>query len=318
MKTVVFLNTYEYCEFMCYDIASCENVSLIKPVRLKNIGWIGVLMFLLKRISFRLYNVMLERVMLSKLRLSKDEKICFISFDSSYQTANKTFVYRLRKKYPNSYHVLIVYNAINGQHACADKYSSIFDTVFTFDPYDAALYNWNYFHGLLPESQPNDENDSKHYDVVFIGADKGRYDFLKNAYILLREKEMNCLFYIISDKEPVDDIDKILLHKNGMPFQETIDIEKKTRCILDYSIVNDGMQGLSLRILESVYCKALLATNNKYVEHIPGLYKNAFVFSDCSELNDIRTFLDTQFTDFDTAIFSANDLLHRVHLLADK
>lgn len=290
MRIVLFKNGYSYCDFMCKDLFRYDYVTILNPIDLKSKILKRILLKILKYINTELYSKYFLKMYIGD-SISINEEICFVSFDSS-PTAHIDFSTVVKKFYPNSLGALIVYNSIEDNEVKVNNYSNKFDIVFTFDPYDAKKYGWIHFLGLMPSSiKPCKEK--KIFDFVFIGNDKGRYRFIKEIYMKLTEMGYKCYFYVISKRIPKDSFDLNLLNNKMMSFNEVIQIEAKAKCILDFTSVGNQKQGLSLRILEAIYCNAKIITNNYFASEVAAIKNNVVFFDSISDLKSMDSFLNT-------------------------
>lgn len=289
MKKVIFKTPYEYCDFMCESITNEKDVKIISPIYFSKKNIEGLYLHFLMHINKkRFYKRLVERFVVKDIK-EVNEDICFISFDSSEWTGTEEFVDVLKKIYPNSKTAIIIYNSIQGNCERARHYTEQFDYCFSFDPYDSELYGWHYFFGLMPLQKR--KKTLKKYDICFIGNEKGRYQKLKNIYCLLTESGFKCYFHITSKIAPRDDIDRAILFSEGLSFGETIEIEASSNCVLDLTNVEKSRQGVSLRILEAVYCNSKIITNNIYIQENPLLKEISVCFEDLPNIEQVRGLL---------------------------
>ena len=166
MKIVIFKNPYEYCDFMCDSIKNKKDVELIEPIVLNKKNARNIFLYILFHINQKLFYKCLVRFSLNK-SLSNEEKICFISFDSSEWTGTREFIDELKTKYPNSKTAIIIYNSIQNNFEKVKQYEERFDYCFTFDPFDSKTYGWHYFQGLMPlECSVNKNNKKKYFFIL--------------------------------------------------------------------------------------------------------------------------------------------------------
>lgn len=141
------------------------------------------------------------------------------------------------------------------------EYNSCNGEIWTFDEGDAARYkvSWNpliYFGTRIA-----DENDTKEYDVVFVGADKGRYENLVRIKEEMNKRGISTQFNITPTSDfPIYDKKK---YSKRLEYQENIDLILKARAILD--IMQSEQTGYTMRIPESMVNHIKLITNNKKI-----------------------------------------------------
>lgn len=291
MKIVIFKSPYEYCDFMCDSLMNHTNVVVIEPVELKKHTISDVFLYFLMRVNKeKFYQSLVKKYVLSKI--SYDEDVCFVSFDSSEWTGTDEFLLELKKNYPNSKTAIIIYNSIENNLDKVKQYNERFDYQFTFDPYDAISYDWHHFQGLMPVKKAVITN--KIYDVCFIGNDKGRYSKLKQIYVCLTDAGFKCYFHITSQLQPTDSVDQKILFKDGLSFEETLQIEKESKSVLDVTSVLDRKQGLSLRILEAIYCNCKIISNNIYTQDVSEIKEMTLLFDELPDISKLYKLINDE------------------------
>ena len=122
------------------------------------------------------------------------------------------------------------------------------------------------------------------YDIVFLGLDKGRRNFLEDLKDEFIEKGLRTCFNIIDDKAT---------HRNYrgshpvIEYYTYLNLVSTSKSILDY--VQNGQTGLSLRPMESIFFKKKLITNDESIKnHDFYLAENIFIlgFDDINLLNE--------------------------------
>ncbi len=126
------------------------------------------------------------------------------------------------------------------------------------------------------------------YDIYFLGRNKGRKSQIDSWIEQLSNFKFTNKILIIPDKDDT-------LKKYHLTFQENIKNVIQSKAILD--IYQDGQVGLSLRVMESIYFKKKLITNNRsLVDEIFYNKSNVFILG-YDDLSVIDLFL---FSDYDT------------------
>lgn len=97
------------------------------------------------------------------------------------------------------------------------------------------------------------------YDVVFIGAEKGRIHQIRQAYRLFRAAGLSCFFYVTFVKESDRRDDGIVYADRNMSFPDYLAYEASAKCLLE--IVQEGSSGRTYRMMESIMYNKLLITN---------------------------------------------------------
>ena len=95
------------------------------------------------------------------------------------------------------------------------------------------------------------------YDAVFIGKNKKRVKLLEEIKKHIGNND-KVKFLIKPDSNELID-DSMILHEN-ISYEDVVNLIKHSKCIVD--IVKSGQEGLTLRVMESIFYKKKLITNN--------------------------------------------------------
>ena len=183
-----------------------------------------------------------------------------------------------------------------------------FDKVYSFDKSDCEKYGLEYFPPLY-SSQVMLENLTPKIDIVFLGAEKGRFEELENVYRLFRNYEQH--YHIYKKGNRLTNNNGLTTSNEKVSYKKYLEWINETKCILD--IPQDGQIGFTIRILEAAFLKKKLITtfsgiknyllynpSNIYIvgEDDPERIED-FILSEYSEVNkeilsyyDCKTWLD--------------------------
>lgn len=135
------------------------------------------------------------------------------------------------------------------------------DEIFTFDFDDAIKYKCNF------KATPYKRNGllisplRYEYDLVFIGRNKNRINFIENFYLHCTEKaNINVYLKVLGETN----IENIKL-KKFMSYEEYLKILNTSSTILE--LVSNSQKGLTLRTLEALFYKKKLVTNNQFIRN---------------------------------------------------
>lgn len=144
---------------------------------------------------------------------------------------------------------------------CSDREKYQADAIITYEQNDAAEYDL--FHYPLPYAPfyMTDVNESKVYDVCFIGRAKDRYHEILKVYDDLTERGMKCHFTVVTERVKLTERRSgIHYRKHQMPYRQYLELENKSKCILE--IVQEGSNGYTSRIPEAVFLSKRIISNN--------------------------------------------------------
>lgn len=133
--------------------------------------------------------------------------------------------------------------------------------IWSYNKEDCNLYNlifYNQFHLLQEETLCNYSNEIC-WDAYFIGKDKGRLKELKEIDKIIQKAGFTTKIEVVPTSGIRYSIEDNRFLIKSRPYNEVIQIIKKTRCIIDW--VSDLNQGMTFRSLEAIVLKKKLITN---------------------------------------------------------
>ena len=126
--------------------------------------------------------------------------------------------------------------------------------IWSFDPEDCIEYNFK-FNTTFYFSDISLPINNIQYDVFFIGNDKGRVEYLQKLEGELTKLGFKGYYHIISGKK-----EKENKHFQRISYLEYLKIVSKTKALID--IVPFRQSGLTIRVMESIFFKKKLITND--------------------------------------------------------
>lgn len=197
-------------------------------------------------------------LILKEYLIEDDKDTTLIIFDSPIWIMNINYI---RVKYKNIKIVFWFWNIVKEKYINKiDIIRSNVDNIYTFDDEDALKFNFIHNPQFYWISY-NKECDLK-YDVLFVGKNKNRIELLEKIYIKLTRLGLKCYFYILEDSSK-DYSNVFKLYNKALNYSEVLDLISQSNCILDVN--QNNQSGLTLRVLESLFFKKKLLTNNKNI-----------------------------------------------------
>lgn len=162
----------------------------------------------------------------------------------------------------------------------------VFDGIIVYNKEDADKYGFTYHSVGYSALDQGLLKKQKRYDVVFIGAEKGRIDQIRRAYNMFVGAGLTCFFYVILVKEEDKKNDGIIYADKVMPFLDYLSFEVSAKCL--FEIVQDGSSGRTFRMMESIIYNKLLITNCTEITNTD-YFKPEYVqlYKDVSEINPL-------------------------------
>ena len=199
-----------------------------------------------------------------------------IMFDNGYC---KTLAKYIRRRNPKCRIILWFWNVIFEEN---EKYLSdgVVDEVWSYSWHDCEKYHLKHNTQFYSIDKTVRKNDLR-WDLVFLGMDKGRGDYLK---------------MIGEDMRDVGVKAKIVMPKNKeeyMKYDEYLDMVSKSKGILD--AVNADNSGLTLRCMEALFFGKKLVTNNLDITGCDFYNsENVFILGK-DDINGLKSFIDSPF-----------------------
>lgn len=195
----------------------------------------------------------------------------------------------LRKMHPNAKIYFMYVNMVGkAKHVLPNEIPSSI-SVWTYDSHDAKKYGLNLYEGGYSRSFIGKKKQVR-YDVVYVGADKGRGENLLELQREMEELGLKTKFIITADGRLAK---KKNYHSKPIPYSKVVELVNESRAVLN--IVLPNQTGASLRDFESVFNEVKLITNNQSIKDY-AFYKeeNVFILGK-RPLSELPTFLETPF-----------------------
>lgn len=272
-KVYIFTDNSDYSKMIFKELKNKKNIVLnhgadkekkslfntIKKLSLsKKIG--KIFNFPFRKILYRSFFKNLEIT-------EKSEDIC-IFFDS-YEYAKKIiFIKWLKKEYPKMKLYLWNWNTLKDKTDILE-FKKVYDKVCTFDKNDAKKYGLEYFPQFFSKEIGREyENKKKPSNgVVFVGADKGRVDYLEKIAIKLKNMHIPVHFHILKDEGVDYSKERVIndyITDKKLNYDEVIKMTATSAVVLDLAKV--GQDGFSLRVMESIFMGKKLITKDQNIK----------------------------------------------------
>ena len=137
----------------------------------------------------------------------------------------------------------------------------------------------------------------KKYDVIFVGADKGRGESLLKLQKRMEQMGLKTKFIITADG-------RFSRHKwyysKGIEYSQIISLDNQSKALLNITMPHQ--KGITMRDFESVFNKVKLITNNTHIINFDFYRKeNVFILGK-DDWKDLPFFLNTPFHEIDNNI----------------
>ena len=201
-----------------------------------------------------------------------------IMFDRVF---NKVVTRYIKHKNPYAKIILWLWNPVSDRQKYFMTDNNV-DEIWTYDKNDAQKYNIKYntqFYNKMFLLNRNTTQVSN--DIMFIGANKGRKETIEKWNNEFKKHNL------------VTDIKIVEKNEQGISYQEYLKRLEKTKCI--FEIVNDGVEGLTLRALESIFFEKKIITNNKEIIKYNFYNPNNIFILEYDDIDKIEKFINSNY-----------------------
>jgi len=175
--------------------------------------------------------------------------------------------------------------------------------VWTFDGYDSRRYGINIYHCYIYFRTFMKPKRNPEYDVLFIGRDKGRGEYLLDLENHMRSLGLVTKFIITADGKLSK---KKGYYQNEIPYSEVIDYATRSRAILNIAMENQ--RGVTLRDIESVFLNTKLITTNKHIVDADFYNPENVFILDEQDITQLPGFLSTDPVPVDSSLLRKHSI----------
>ncbi len=268
MKFVIFHSDYEYYKFLFGRTITKRKVINVYGSRIMTKNFLLQFLYRLHHSSLlnKYFNIPLKNIWYSYLipaQIAKDDDVCFIFNSSRVSNIDFSFYNYLRAHYKCKL-VLQLWNPIDWDRGKVkydiEEMKNIMDMVCTYNVLDAQKYKVTLYPYILFQLKNIIVKPFKdrHTDVLFIGQDKGRMQYIENLYRSLASRGLRCDFYIINPLRECQ-VDEIHICE-WISYLDLIKKTEDTKCIVN--ILQAGAEGITIRDIEAYNYGCYMITNN--------------------------------------------------------
>lgn len=215
----------------------------------------------------------------------------------------KEFLQWLLKNCPNSKILFQYTNMVGKAHHLYPKQIPQGIEIWTYDKHDSEKYKirlskcGGYYTSFIGEKR------EKKYDVMYVGRDKGRAEYILDIKNKLESMGLTTKFLIM----PSTRIDKKKdFYSRPIPYEDVIKLVTESKAILNITLPNQ--QGATLRDYESIYNEVKLITTNQSITSFDFYKKeNVFIIGK-NKWSSMGTFINSPFSTLDQSILKKYSL----------
>ena len=269
MKYVNFHSNYEYIRFLyeksysSYDVVNIyDNTIFCKSKFLRFLYRIHHSSHINKYFSLPLKSIWYHSMLPKEFK--KDDELCVIFNSSRVANIDKGFYSYLRRHYQCKL-VMQLWNPVDWDKSTGnydiEEMIKIMDLVCTYNKIDVKKYHLTPYPYILYqlENITVKPMHKRPIDVLFVGQDKGRMEYIEYLYNYLTKKGLNCDFYIVN---PKTNCNTSGIHCcDWLSYSSLIKMTENAKCIVN--LLQPGAEGVTIRDIEAYNFGSFIITNNR-------------------------------------------------------
>ena len=182
--------------------------------------------------------------------------------------------------------------------------------VWTYDDHDSREYGMRLYHDNPYPKVFLKPKESIEYDVLFVGADKGRGEYLLQLEDKMKLMGLKTKFIIAPDGRFSK---RKSYYQAPIPYCEVVDLIVKSRSILN--IAMEGQEGMTMRDMESMFFGVKLLTTNKNVVNFDMYHPENVFIVDGLNINDLPAFLEKEMVEVPDIVKQRHTLEHFINTI---
>lgn len=202
----------------------------------------------------------------------------------------RQFLDWIKKNYSDSKLIYQYTNMVGkAHHLLPDEIPTGID-IWTYDKHDSDKYGISlsscggYYTAFIGEKR------EKKYDVMYVGKDKGRADYILELKKKFEDMGLTTKFLIMPSTRVSK---KKSFYSKPIPYEEVIKLVTESRAILNITLPDQ--QGATLRDYESMYNEVKLITTNKKINQFDFYKKENIFILDVDDYDSIYEFTNSPF-----------------------
>ena len=196
--------------------------------------------------------------------LMKNENVCIIASCFKDIFFLIPCIEMAKKRNPNVKAVCIFEDTVKyyqgGNNFSMDYLKKVFDIIYSYNNFDARHYQLKRLCAHIKEFDIEDTSNLPETDLFFVGQEKGRLKELIDIYEKCTAYGLKCDFYVNGVSPDKQVYPEFIKYNQPLDYRDVIRHCYKTKCIVN--LVQEGVEGITLRDNEAIGMNKLLLTNS--------------------------------------------------------
>lgn len=184
---------------------------------------------------------------------------------------------------------------------------------WSYDREDCTEYSMNWMAPSYFMEYRRATNGKPEFDVLYLGRDKGRADYIFSIEKELNDRQLKTYFHICADRRYLRYKKKY--YKKILDYDQYLELLVKSRAILN--IVPDGQKSVTQREMEAAFDGIKCITNNRGVKDFELYDKSIYFVLGEDDISGINEFFDEKTKNYDTNTLGEYDFRHRIEQMID-
>jgi len=182
--------------------------------------------------------------------------------------------------------------------------------IWTYDDYDSKKYGLRLFHENGYFKSYIKPKEKAEYDVMFVGKDKGRGEYLLQLEEKMKALGLRTKFVIVADGKLAK---RKSYYSKRMDYRAITELITKSRAILNVAM--EDQQGLTMRDLESMFFEVKLLTTNKNIIKTDVYSPDNVYILDGLNIDDLPAFLDQEYVPLSREVKERHSYDHFIEVI---
>lgn len=195
-----------------------------------------------------------------------DKPICYLFFANWFFLFNSTYPEYIKKQNPRNKCVLYTQDLIKRhKYLKMEEVSKKMDLLLSYDKGDSEEYGMLFYPTPMSKNPFELEEKEEKSDFYFCGKAKGRYETVQELFRKLTKQGYTCDFNILEMPSDAEHLEGIHYQDKLIDYKENLTHVLNTRCVVE--VMQDGADGFTPRLWESILYDKHLLTNNPVLEN---------------------------------------------------
>lgn len=221
--------------------------------------------------------------------------LCFLFFANQLYLYKPAYIKYLKDKFPSARFVLYYQDLLSTYKKLdIEAERHLFDLIISYDYGDSEKYGIEFHPTPMSVVSVVENSSIEESDVYFCGYAKSRYRVVHQLYKQLTDSGLKCDFNLLHMPEGAERLEGINYITKGFDYMLNLQHVLKSKCILE--VMQDGADGFTPRLWESIVYNRHLLTNNKLLFSSSFFQEKSMHMIGSEDCSNIRSWINEPIT----------------------